>query len=323
MGLVKSKYKSVATNSSPPPLGIRRQTVLLVFDTFEWWWDCCDFFRRWSDPDWDHHQIFLREKSALRQLGKEVKRKLGSAFDFVEMTLEEDLRMGKTIPSYDVAVLLQHDWPTVNENPTWLVKFTHFVQMSTIVPSYNCVFELFNKTNYLRKILAANRQCRIARSREGGGTSSRADLGEEGDDIRPQGPDEIPILRTILVDPDTDLQVIARRVIAHFPGNQIILKENFSAGKEGVSVIKVDREKDPKGTALQQDLEAHRYIMQSRSNLNQVISPSFVVQEFEPLFETSAEVSDYGVSPRSSSLFVIHGVVWMRVDSHVLYRRRV
>ena len=144
-----SKYETVATNKAVatttsatlPASGVvvhrrYRPRVLLVYDTFEVAWDCCNLYRRWTDPDWDHHEIFLREKSGLRQLGKEVRRKLGDACEFVEMTLEEDLREGTSFPAFDVAVLLQHDWPTVNENPRWLLKFTNFLQMAETVPPF-------------------------------------------------------------------------------------------------------------------------------------------------------------------------------------------
>jgi hypothetical protein len=120
----------VALSGSP-----YKRTVLFVYDTFEQWYDCCNLFQRCTDPDWLHHKIFLREKKALRAIGVLLRRKLGNDFCFVDMTVEEDLR-GDVIPRFDVAVLLLHDWPTVNENPGWLVKFTNFLQMSLAVPGF-------------------------------------------------------------------------------------------------------------------------------------------------------------------------------------------
>ena len=90
----------------------------------------------------------------------------------------------------------------------------------------------------------------------------------------------------IAVDMHTHTHTRAR---AH-TRTQIVFKENFSAGKEGVTFLKFDRERDPQGTQLAADITAHGCIMQARSNNNQVIAPSFVVQEFEPEFDTAAEV---------------------------------
>ena len=146
--LSRQKYESVSMSrkatggddSDEMDVSCGQRTILLVYDTFELSWDCCNIYRRCTDPDWHHHEIFLREKSALRQLGAELRRKLRDSFNFAEMTLEEDLRNCAPVPSHDVAVLLQHDWPTVNENPGWLLQFTNFVQMTPIVPNYTEVF---------------------------------------------------------------------------------------------------------------------------------------------------------------------------------------
>ena len=140
------------------------------------------------------------------------------------------------------------------------------------------MFDLYNKTTYLRKLLAANAAQREA--------SSPGHVGAG----RTAGPDEIPLLPTIIVGPDTDVLNLARRVMQSFRGDQFVVKENFSAGKEGVSFMKMDRVADPDGARLARDLEAHRFMMQARSNANQIIAPEFVVQEFEPEFETAAEV---------------------------------
>ena len=114
----------------------QKRRILLVYDTFELKWDLCNIYRSCTDPDWGHHKIFLREKKSLRLLGRTVAHKLGDAFTFPEYTLEEDLRLDTTPTPHDLLILLQHDWPTVNENPTWLLKFTSFLQTSPkVVPS--------------------------------------------------------------------------------------------------------------------------------------------------------------------------------------------
>eukprot|EP00750_Incisomonas_marina_P000073 INCI10047.2.p1 GENE.INCI10047.2~~INCI10047.2.p1 ORF type:complete len:435 (-),score=81.87 INCI10047.2:67-1269(-) len=303
--LSRQKYESVSMSrkatggddSDEMDVSCGQRTILLVYDTFELSWDCCNIYRRCTDPDWHHHEIFLREKSALRQLGAELRRKLRDSFNFAEMTLEEDLRNCAPVPSHDVAVLLQHDWPTVNENPGWLLQFTNFVQMTPIVPNYTEMFDLYNKTTYLRKLLAANAAQREA--------SSPGHVGAG----RTAGPDEIPLLPTIIVGPDTDVLNLARRVMQSFRGDQFVVKENFSAGKEGVSFMKMDRVADPDGARLARDLEAHRFMMQARSNANQIIAPEFVVQEFEPEFETAAEIRMFYIE--GEFVYAVDHVGWI------------
>ncbi len=86
----------------------------------------------------------------------------------------------------------------------------------------------------------------------------------------------------------------AAAAAAHAKGG---FKENFSAGKEGVTMLKLkSREVDPRGEQLARDLEAQRFVMQSRSCANQVIAPSFVVQEFEPEFATAPEARSFARS---------------------------
>ena len=97
MGAVQPGYETVAgvgdVRASPP------RKVLLIYDTYELHWDCCNLYRRFIDRDWDHHAIFLREKGALRKIGAVLQAKLGKHnFVFSEMTLEEDLRMSAIIP---------------------------------------------------------------------------------------------------------------------------------------------------------------------------------------------------------------------------------
>jgi hypothetical protein len=70
---------------------------VLVNKGCDWAWGLFRY-RRWTDPDWYHHQIFLREKSALRQVGRELQRRLGRNHNFVELTLEEDVRSSGGIP---------------------------------------------------------------------------------------------------------------------------------------------------------------------------------------------------------------------------------
>jgi hypothetical protein len=114
---------------------------------------------------------------------------------------------------------------------------------------------------------------------------------EDADDVflGPPCVGEVPLLPTVVVDATTDLAALAAQIRRCFVGDKVVLKENFSAGMEGVTFLKLDPG-DRRGEKLARDLEAHRFIMQARANNNPIVSPAFIVQQYQPRFLTEAEV---------------------------------
>ena len=146
-------------------------------------------------------------------------RKLHTAFaargvDVCEFNLEVDLAGGAPMPSFDVCVILTHDWPTIHEDPAWAAEWLRAITSSRLtVPGKHQILWLFEKTRYVADILSAFPE---------GGANSKSNM----------------MLPTFFVDADTNLDMAATWAVrnAVTPG-KLVTKENFSAGKEGVKFV--------------------------------------------------------------------------------------
>ena len=154
----------------------------------------------------------------------------------------------------------------------------------------------------MKKLLAANRASAARPQSEvgggGGGDGEGADGCDYHDDDLESGntTNQIPLQPTVVVQPTSDLGAIARTILQTFEfelgpdigsgeppedmtateklrrerdsrQSRVVLKENFSAGKEGVTFLRlVKTPDDPDGSAqLVKDLEAHRFVFNART----------------------------------------------------------
>eukprot|EP00466_Bigelowiella_natans_P001329 jgi/Bigna1/89424/estExt_fgenesh1_pg.C_490039 len=212
-----------------------------------WWTPCLGCAR----PD-DH----LHEKIAQHQLASRVlthfQDKLG--YEIIEYTLEDDLRAANPIPDCDIAIFFIHDWPTIHEDPNWLNNFVDMLdKIPVTVPTKDQVFSIFTKTNYLSKLLPV--------------------LRKEGC-IQP----------TEIVSPESDLDNIVEWAL-QLDEKKVVTKENFSAGKEGVTELKIKPI-----AALKEDLRRTRLGLQETSRQYPFFDPNFIIQKYEKRFLTEPEV---------------------------------
>ena len=162
------------------------------------------------------------ETCAMRQIGAAVVRKLrvhpalvARGVDVCEFNLEVELARGDRLPSYDVCVVLTHDWPTIHEDPAWAADWLQVVTSSRhTVPSRQQIVWLFEKTRYMADIASA--------------------FGENANS--PGSASEEMILPTYFINASTDLNDAAEWAQRITPG-KFVAKENFSAGKEGVTFV--------------------------------------------------------------------------------------
>ena len=173
------------------------------------------------------------ETCAMRQVGHEVVRKLKAhaalaarGVDVCEYNLEVDLAGGAPLPSFDVCAVLTHDWPTVHEDPAWAAEWMSVVTTARhAVPSKQQILWLFEKTRYVADIASA-----FAEAAVGG-------VGEKEDLVAGHGGEQAPImLPTFILSADTDISKAAAWAQVTTPG-KLVTKENFSAGKEGVTFV--------------------------------------------------------------------------------------
>ena len=123
-----------------------------------------------------------------------------------EYTNEEDLLRNRTLPPARTLLLLSHDWPTVNEDCQWMGRFWAMIDNSPVcVPTREQLYFIFRKSDYLNALLKA-------------GT--------------------VNLQPTYCVDDNTDLHNLSEEVAKMgAKEGKFVIKENFSAGKEGVTFI--------------------------------------------------------------------------------------
>jgi hypothetical protein len=153
------------------------------------------------------NQTLPLEKKAYRLIASEISghfRKYG--FAVRTYTNEEDLVSDAKLPPARTLVLLSHDWPTVHEDPVWMGRFWKMIEShQVVVPTKEQLYFVFRKTTYLRALLANG--C-------------------------------VRLQPTYCVDDSTDLAQLAREVVKMAANERkFVIKENFSAGKEGVSFV--------------------------------------------------------------------------------------
>ena len=168
------------------------------------------------------------ETCAYRQLANRIIEKLEARLaygvDVCEYVLERDLSHGVPMPSFDICVVLTHDWPTIHEDPAWAADWMSVIVNRPTVPTKEQIVWLFEKTRYVSDILHAF----------GAGSSFHTGAAKGVSSKVPSSPIMLP---TFLVNADTDISAVAAWAQTLTPG-QLVTKENFSAGKEGVNFIR-------------------------------------------------------------------------------------
>ncbi len=228
---------------------------------------------------------FLAEKRAYRSIAVEILAQMRLLCNPIKLitsdyTNEQDLYQRAPLPPADVCVVLSHDWPTVNEDPVWQANFLSLFDRYDAVPTKEQAYFIFRKTNYLREILRTGR---------------------------------IALLPTFIVDDTIDLSQLSSSIlsIAQSTGKYVI-KECFSAGKEGVHVCSFGTEED-----IIQSLTNMQQMLQQRvarfGRMCPFLTTEFIVQQYEPRFLTERETRLY--FSEEKFLYAVGHVGWIDYNS--------
>ncbi|GAB5359944.1 hypothetical protein AAMO2058_000585500 [Amorphochlora amoebiformis] len=217
---------------------------------------------------------FPVEKLAQNLLAKEVIRQLGTEFEYVSYTLEEDLRHGVPIPEdIKIALFFIHDWPTIHEDPNWMANFMDMFHMIPItIPSQEEIRGIFRKTEYMAQAIP------ILQKTAG-------------------------VLPTRVITETTDLKEVSKWACG-LDVKKIVTKENYSAGKEGVEEIKAESVED---VYLCLDRARHNLIQTAKQY--PFFDPNFIVQQYEPRFKSEPETRLF--YSKATFLYAIQHTGWL------------
>ena len=218
-----------------------------------------------------YRSLYLKLKEFFQSDGYEV----------LDYTIEEDVYNNTDIPKdIDIIVLCCHDWPTINNDKAWCKKFYDILSLESstlkIIPS-NIEF-ILEKTNYINKI----------------------------NEYLPH-----ILLPSFIVTPYTDINYISKKIdeqlkqkeeeeegdeINKQPDNKdnncsaykFVIKENYSAGKEGVSFYNYQTLKELKNILKKKQKESIEV-----SKTLPFFNPSFIVQQYNSKFLTEKEIRLY------------------------------
>lgn len=264
---VEGVFIVMGLTTSSPPSSKRRSPpdVRMVFDAPE---------DRGQSVEKNRSERFLDERRALRRIGDRVRERLPPDISLGEYALESDMfaRADPSPPAIraKVMLMLQHDWPTIHENPVWCRCFLRMFNAKCAirsVPTRDQTMYLFRKSAYFRdltKIAAAS--------------------------------SSLQLLPTFVIDAQSDVNVLSRRIARACGANGVLVtKENFSAGKEGVRFL---RFADASDVARHLDTTLQRVSATCSAAPDVFGPPEFLVQSYEPRFETEPEIRLYFVEGR-------------------------
>ena len=279
------------TTSSLPfqfqPLDKDTRRICFFYDRPTFTPCCC------SDSICTTNATFPLEKIAYRQIGGRILQRLRQRFphaslDCCEYTNEMDLAFNYTAPASELIVNLNHDWPTVHEDPIWASNWLKYIGSSKFaVPSRHQILYLFEKTRYVQDILSA--------------TASNAMM--------------LPTKVVHMMEESTENTV--GEITAWIKANtttKFVTKENFSAGKEGVEIIpttsttqiekKLNALKHSVGRTSKTNKRKNARVSQTKQNQTALENKAwshihalfkggnngvFMLQQYEPLFLTESE----------------------------------
>ena len=203
-----------------------------------------------------------------------------------EYTNEAHLAQSHPLPPCNVLINLNHDWPTIHEDPVWAAQWLRLLsQAPACVPSKEQILWLFEKTRYVEEVITV---------------------------------DSTMMLPTIIVRNIEDVAVAVEQFTSETGSRRrtFVCKENFSAGKEGVSFVQWKTKNDAKRKmeklmktvgvcssgsstkkrsrsitlqqkqAVQDEQDSMAYVDQSFVGGNKGV---FMVQQFEPRFSIEHE----------------------------------
>ena len=199
-----------------------------------------------------------------------------------------DLAFNYTAPASELIVNLNHDWPTVHEDPIWASNWLKYIGSSKFaVPSRHQILYLFEKTRYVQDILSA--------------TASNAMM--------------LPTKVVHMMEESTENTV--GEITAWIKANtttKFVTKENFSAGKEGVEIIpttsttqiekKLNALEHSVGRTSKTNKRKNARVSQTKQNQTALENKAwshihalfkggnngvFMLQQYEPLFLTESE----------------------------------
>ena len=121
-----------------------------------------------------------------------------------EYTNETHLAQARPLPPCNVLVNLNHDWPTVHEDPIWAARWLRLLVQTPTVPSLEQIVWLFEKSKYVENVITC---------------------------------DPTLMLPTSIVRHMDDIAGAYDHCEGPSKQKKIVCKENFSAGKEGVTFV--------------------------------------------------------------------------------------